>query len=421
MNQERALKIAIVGINFTPEVSGIAPYTSGLATGMADRGHHVRVLTTFPHYPQWRFQEGTPPRRSMETMSGVEVVRARHYVPEKPTGMRRALSEVSFGSAVPPRRWGQPDVLVCVSPALLSSAMAFASARWGRASRPALGLIMQDLYSAGASESDMAGGGAARILARLEAWAVHQADGVVVIHDRFKSRIEREFSVPGDKVTVIRNWTHLPEVQPFDRTCFRTGMGWSPEETVVLHTGAMGEKQGLSNVVAAARLAEHEGFPLRFVLVGDGGQRVALEAQAGDCANIEFLEPLPGDAYGMAMRSADILLVNERPGLVEMAVPSKLTSYFSSGVPVLAATEPNSTTADELAASGAGVRIGPGDPRALVTEALRLGEDQAYAALLGVKGPEYCESMLSGKASLDSFEAWVRRLSVGRRTMVGVK
>ena len=49
-----------------------------------------------------------------------------------------------------------------------------------------------------------------------------------------------------------------------------------------------------------------------------------------------------------------------------MAVPSKLTSYFSSGTAVVAATEAGSTTAAEVAAAGAGVRVQPGQPQLLL-------------------------------------------------------
>ncbi|MBD0321819.1 MAG: glycosyltransferase WbuB, partial [Aldersonia sp.] len=48
------MRVKIVGINYAPETTGIAPYTSGLADGLAARGHRVEVLTGQPHYPQWR-------------------------------------------------------------------------------------------------------------------------------------------------------------------------------------------------------------------------------------------------------------------------------------------------------------------------------------------------------------------------------
>jgi len=47
----RAVKVVILGINYAPEPTGIAPYTTGLAMGLAERGHDVLVLTGHPHYP----------------------------------------------------------------------------------------------------------------------------------------------------------------------------------------------------------------------------------------------------------------------------------------------------------------------------------------------------------------------------------
>ena len=49
-----------------------------------------------------------------------------------------------------------------------------------------------------------------------------------------------------------------------------------------------------------------------------------------------------------------MLLVNELPGVAHMAMPSKLTSYFQAGKPVLAATDEGGFTAKEIALSGAG-------------------------------------------------------------------
>ncbi|MFF0816099.1 hypothetical protein ACFYVR_13245 [Rhodococcus sp. NPDC003318] len=49
----RRLRTAILGINYEPESTGIAPYTTGLAVGLAEHGHDVEVLTGYLHHPQW--------------------------------------------------------------------------------------------------------------------------------------------------------------------------------------------------------------------------------------------------------------------------------------------------------------------------------------------------------------------------------
>ncbi|WP_260502448.1 glycosyltransferase [Rhodococcus aetherivorans] len=75
------VRIAILGINFAPEPTGIAPYTTLLASGLAARGHEVEVLTGFPHYPQWKRLDGGFRFRSDEIEDRVRIRRFGHHVP----------------------------------------------------------------------------------------------------------------------------------------------------------------------------------------------------------------------------------------------------------------------------------------------------------------------------------------------------
>lgn len=404
------LRVLVLGINFGPEPTGIAPYTSGLVSGLADRGFDVRVLTTFPHYPQWRVADGWSGFTIRDTVEDVPVTRVRHYVPQRPAGIRRAASEVSFGLRAVMSGWDQPDVVICPSPALLSSSIAITRAQNG-ARRPAVGVIVQDLYSAGMEESARAGGLVTGAMTAIERRTLRSADGIVAIHRRFKSRIIEQFGLVDDDVTVIRNWTHVGDPVTRDRAAERARLGWGPDEVVVLHSGAMGEKQDLGNVVEAARLADAARRAVRFVLMGDGAQRSRLMAQAAGVERLDFLDPVSDARYMSVLGAADTLLVNEKPGVAEMAVPSKLTSYFRTGIPVLAATGADSTTAEEIAASGAGVRVAPGNPEILLAEALALASNGWRRYALGSRGPAYCESTLSESVALDAYASWVERLA----------
>jgi colanic acid biosynthesis glycosyl transferase WcaI len=396
------MQVLLVGINYAPEPSGIAPYSTRIAEGLRARGHGVRVLTTYPHYPQWRVHDGYSGLRQRERRGRVDVRRVKHYVPQKPDGVKRAASEVSFGVHAAAHSWGRPDVVLCPSPALLSSALVRLR------TRAAFGLQIQDLYSAGVAET----GGSrhvARALGRVEAAVARRATGVAVIHDRFRDRVVDSLGVDEENVRVIRNWTHLDAPELVDNAGIRAELGWG-DDYVVLHSGAMGRKQGLESVVEAARLAERRGLPVRFVLAGDGWQRAHLEKVAQGIGTIDFIDPLPGAAYVQALHAADVLLVNELPGLNEMAVPSKLTSYMKAGRPVLAATSAGTTTADELAAAGAGPRVEPGDPEALLAGVEMLRAEPGRADEWGANGPTYCERVLSETHALDSYDDWIHEL-----------
>ena len=410
MTSPTRLRISIMAVNYAPERSGIAPYIARLAGSLASNGHAVQVLTSRPHYPEWRVAPGYE-RSSTEQQGAVTVRRLRHYIPGSPRWYRRILFEASFGLRLVFSSWKRADLVVCVSPALIATAMVAVRASLTR-HRPALGVIVQDLYSCGVKETAQ-GGGLSRVAKWFEGAVLRRFDGVVVIHDRFKSQIEVNLGVAPEKISVIRNWNHVTPEFDCDIEAFRKSLGWG-EEIVVLHAGAMGVKQDLQNVVAAARVAEEVDAPMKFVLLGDGSQRVDLAAAAAGVGTIELRDQMDDVAFKQALVSADVLLVNERPGLSEMAVPSKLTTYFRAGKPVIAATEADSTTAGELAAAGGGVRVAPGQPLQLVEAVLDLTQRPGDAQRMAVSAQEYCNSVLGEDAALAKYDSWVARL--GHRT-----
>ena len=105
------MKIKIVGINYFPELTGIAPYTTGMAEGLAACGHDVNVVTGLPHYPEWRIYDAYRSRRSYrEIVNGVTIDRLRHYVPRNPTPRNRIRMEASFARAALARKFDRPSV-----------------------------------------------------------------------------------------------------------------------------------------------------------------------------------------------------------------------------------------------------------------------------------------------------------------------
>jgi colanic acid biosynthesis glycosyl transferase WcaI len=410
----RPVRVAILGINYAPEPTGIAPYTTGLAGGLAKRGHDVQVLTGYPHYPRWKRDEATSGFRSDEEIDGVRLRRLSHHVPEDPSWVGRAAMELTFGLQLLTTRWGRPEVVLCITPPLLAAAMSTMRARltWRR---PAVGVLVHDLYSRGIAETGAASGASARAIRVLEAAALRLADGLAVIHAGFMTDLVEHLGVERRRIREIRNWNHVHPPDPSASVAFRHAHRWGADEVVVLHAGNMGYKQGLENVIAAAELAARSGSRARFVLLGDGNQRARLEATGAGVRTLEFLPPVGEEEFPAALGAADVLLVNERPGVAHMAVPSKLTSYFRSGKPILAATDAAGFTAGELAASGAGVCVPADRPDLLLSEAFRLGSDSVLAAQLGEAGRRYCDALLSAEAALDRYERWIIDLADMRR------
>ena len=197
------MRVSIIGINYWPEATGNAPYTTGLAEGLTGMGWDVHVVTAYPHYPAWKISRGYKGARLAETISGVSVKRNRHYVPAQPTGTKRLMMELSFGIKTILANWGKPEVIILVSPALFSVAMAQIKSYLSRPRIPVI-VWVHDIYTRGVQETGVTGSSGTKIVKRIEAAVFRRADTVVVIHDRFRRYLIESLGVESSKIEARR-------------------------------------------------------------------------------------------------------------------------------------------------------------------------------------------------------------------------
>ena len=166
-----------------------------------------------------------------------------------------------------------------------------------------------------------------------------------------------------------------------------------------------GETRFENVVDTAALVASHSDDDLLFVLLGDGNARRELERRAAGVPTIRFMDPLPDEEFRVALRCADVLLVNERVGVKEMAVPSKLTTYFASGTPVVAAVDRQGNYSPGDRVDRHGRRGASGDPDALASSIRSLLDDRAMCAQITLAAERHCIDNLSSQAAGDGLNA----------------
>lgn len=324
--------------------------------------------------------------------------------------MRRAAYEGTFlvhGALSRPER---PDVVFGVIPSLSGGLLARIFA--ARAQAP-YGLIFQDLMAPAARQSGIGGGSrVAGATSALERWATAKARTVAIASENFRQYL-REIGVDESRIFDLPNWSHLG-APTADRAATRDRLGWPADFVVVLHAGNMGLKQGLEQVVEAARRADALAAPVLFVLMGEGSQRAALEAQARGIERLRFLSFQPEHEVPNILEAADIFLVSERATVIDMSLPSKLTSYFAAGRPIVAAVPSDGSTAREILQAGAGVVVPIGDAEALNRAITDLKGDRERAAGLGAAGRRYAESALDLKGARARIDRLLEQTLGGR-------
>lgn len=62
------MRVLLVGINYAPDLIGVAKYNTELCESLAAEGHEVKVITAPPYYPAWKI-----PRSSNRRISEREI------------------------------------------------------------------------------------------------------------------------------------------------------------------------------------------------------------------------------------------------------------------------------------------------------------------------------------------------------------
>jgi colanic acid biosynthesis glycosyl transferase WcaI len=367
------------------------------------------MVTGVPHYPAWR--RSPAPSRARE--QGVEVRRRRHFVPGTPTTLRRGLYEGTWvlSCLAELARQRDPDLVLGVVPSFGGAVLASAASR--RYGVPYV-LLFQDLMGKAAAQSGFAGGArVAPAIRPLEAALARGAAAVAIVAEGFRDYF-LDAGVDPDRIVRLRNPARLGESKEA-RADTRRRLGWS-DRFVVIHTGSIGFKQGLENVVGAAALAADR-QELLFVLQGDGNRRAKLEADVtrAGLENVAFLPLASEEEFPAILKAADCALLNQRGSVLNMSLPAKLATYFTAGLPVVAAVAAEDETAREIELAGGGLLVEPDRPAALLAAVDELRADEDRARALGRAGKDYAERFLSIGASVTAFERFLQFGLAGKR------
>jgi colanic acid biosynthesis glycosyl transferase WcaI len=405
------ISVCVVACHFRPETTGSAPLNSMLVDTLLDAGAQVDVVAGIPHYPHWQVQDPRYRRgvRWREEYGAARLTRVRHAVPSRPNLWGRMRLESSFAAlSAPYVRSSKANVVVAVSP-LIGAVLA---AHAGRRGRP-LGVIVHDLSGNAAVQSGTASGRAAGLVGAAEYAMLARADKIGVITQRFAADLTAHGVLPD-------NISELPISSLIDGTELTTDqarrrLGWDEGVFTVVHTGNMGMKQGLEHLVSAASVADRNGMDVRFVFVGDGNQRADLEAQASGLRNVQFMDLVSDEDYPVLLAAADVLMVHERPGVREMSLPSKLTSYVTARRPIVAAVDEHGITKALLDSHGAAVVAQSGDSEALLGALDRLRNDPTLVADVVAGAEKMAAAEFSTERARAGFREFVRELAAIRR------
>ena len=382
------MRILVWGINYAPEITGIAPCNVALCEFLRANGHEVHMLTTFRYYPEWQKAPADTGRLyRTDLMNDVPVHRCWHYVPGRVSALKRMIHEgtfvlTSFWRALTLPR---PDVAIIVSPPLLLGA-----AGWllGRLRGGPFIFHVQDLQPDAAVGLGMLKQNTfTRLLYRLEAFAYAKATRVSGISQGMLRAFAAK-GVPKEKSVYFPNGVQAAaDARLPPPGSWRERQGFGARDFLAVYAGNLGMKQGLEILLDAARLVRDT--RVQIVICGQGAARERLLAGIEELRlpNLHLLPLQDEAAYREMMADTDLCLITQQAGTGQYFFPSKLLTALAFAKPVLAVADADSELAHAMAQGGFGFQVATGEPQTLadaLTRAAKLAP--AELAALGEAG-----------------------------------
>lgn len=333
------MHICLLTQYYFPETGATSNRVRSLATACIERGHEVTIICECPNHPAGIVYPGHRntfrPQVRMEDF-GARVVHT--WVKTKPNkrGFDRLAFYVSYmvsSTLAGVFTRSKFDLVVASSPPLFVGAagLAIAAAR-----RVPFVFDVRDLWpDVALAMGELRPGRAATLATKLERRLYRSAALVTCATSGFAQVIRSK--CPKARVEVVPNGADLDSLHVAeDRAKLRKAL--EIEGFTVGYVGNLGLAQGLTHILEAAYIAQRTDLEIKFLFVGEGPMKPALEAMAAerDLANVRFVGRQSQADAARYMKAMDALLVplgaNE---IYRIFRPSKLFDSMALGRPVL--------------------------------------------------------------------------------------
>ena len=424
----RPLRIGYINQDFPPEVGAGPARVLELSRHWQNAGADVTVITGMPNRRLPGQPDGVIPERYRgrwfvrEEWEGIPVLRSWLFSSRNRGFAHTLVNNATFMLSSTLHAWVRAqrfDVLIASSPPFLAHVTG-ANVRFTQ--RVPLVLEIRDLWPDYMVEMGVLKSATAqRLLFGLERHLLNRAAHAVVVTDSFRRRLMGK-GFPNHSIDVIPNGVDLSSYgRDSNAQPPVPGMQGVPDEFIVGYLGNFGAGQEIRTVVKAAALLRDRAPGVRFVLAGDGKQKLVVEEFAAslDLPNLTIHAPIAKDRTRDFYNSCDLCLVPLAPiPIFSETVPSKIFEVMACERPLLASV--SGEAARIVAESGAGLVTPPGDAEAMaegILETRQMSREQRLES--GRRGRAYVATHYSREVLASRYLEILRSVAAGgRRTAV---
>lgn len=167
-----------------------------------------------------------------------------------------------------------------------------------------------------------------RVFLAIERLLAKVTTRIVAISESQREELSLKYAVaPRDKIAVVQNGFHFPEFSPVERDGARRHFGFQAHEFVLVWAGRMAPVKDVRLLAEVIRGEYETSSRARFLVVGDGEERPALEELIKGCSNVRLL----GWQKDMDLiwQAADAAILTSR----NEGTPTALIEAMAAGLP----------------------------------------------------------------------------------------
>lgn len=411
-NRARKMNILFLNQYFYPDLASTGQLLAELSEDLAEKKHGVTVVAGLPSYnPSRRLAKRSIINKEM--YKGVQVIRTYSTTFPRKISWKRSLNYLTFviSALVGGLVSGKQDVIAYMTDPPVIGAVGYMISRIKRI--PPV-YVVQDIFPELGMPSGMVKSRfTARILGLIKSFLLSHSTKIVVIGEKMKKAIIRE-GFPPNKVTIIHNWVDTDLIRPENKINTFSRKYNLHQKFVVMHSGNIATKQGLYNLLRAARMLKK--YPdILFLIIGDGidRERLLLLKDELSLTNVLFLSYQRKEMLKYSLASADVGLVMLKKGLSGYLVPSKIYGIMASGRPVIASIDEESEVTEMIRDSRCGIAVEPENPEKLAEAIEYMYRHPDILKKWGENGRRYVKERYSRKIASAKYETLLRSVVDG--------
>jgi colanic acid biosynthesis glycosyl transferase WcaI len=382
----KSKNVLLIGHNFSPEPTGIGKYSGEMMDWFAKSGYNCTVVCTYPYYPYWKVQ---PPYKNRwykkevisypESGTTMTIFRCPSYVPANPTGKKRIIQDFSFWTSM---IWvvlklilskQKFDLVITIAPPFH---LAYLGLWYKKIKGGKLVYHIQDLQIEAAQDLKLLSNDSIfKAFYKAEARILKKADVVSSISVGMIGKIEAKAK---RKVLFFPNWADNNFFFPIpNREYLKSKWGYNVTDIVYLYSGAIGEKQGLENIISAADILRTHSN-IKFIICGSGPYKENLikMAESKALTNLKFLPTQSKEVFNEFLNMADVHLIIQKVSAGDLVMPSKLSTILAVGGASITTCLPQTTLYNVILENDLGYDVVPEDMQLLADKVLQVSQDE---------------------------------------------